>query len=1020
MVMPACRVTLGGRAGPRRPGLPLRRSLSKRLTETSLAAAAKLKESKRARATAKVYSFLAHDATQMALYILMIVLFQLIGNNLRNSSEYFTTKYITDVLLEAPFTEGNPDDMFMGIGEISDIYDWGDNVLWPGLLKTTYPRNPIDESDEPVHYTPAELAGYMDRFDWTAGVSFVQLRVAAADDREKCGSSQYARVSKMVGLIEQFGTADENGEGVDLSKLEPVSVKTRHYHCLPDLSFAGESGTGSIDTAPFGYNYTHPGEPLTHPFLYWTSDELGSNGAGQVSASAEIEFASIPTDGHAQFVIPFFSDVWLPEERGLWDQVTDYRLYAYNVSMRPTYYCVRMSFNGQHIRQVCDPNDAEGRTTGVVPAAVLEFWNDMKRAHYIDPQTRSILVTMPLRNNNAGVRFRLSMLFHVTSTGGIVPSYDIESRPDAIDSAEMQGLFVATFVMTLYFAAMEVHELFQYGFFGYFGNMWNLMDWTNFALYGVLYMSFQDTREALNTYYCSEICNRVGFHDPWQVTAANTSTKQVIAIITTIQWIKVIKFVNMFVPKFSLATSVLSHALVDLLLFGIVFVWSIAAFAQLFYMQLGPYMRVYASQTMAITTLSRALFGDFDIEAVIDSSSSMMNMLMFLSYLFFAVFILLSIFLTILADHQEYVREEARESGDVDEWGVIGKAKAWIIENAKKLAKAKSKDRTDIKDGKGDKDGKDGTDATAAAAPAAGDESAVEKLKDLAEDFAEGIVHGIGRLLFGEEADEESGRDRASSTGRDRASSTGQRVGTTGSLPPIDPEALASLQRDMAAIKAIVKKRSEILKLLVQKGRHRRRSQRVASKAVSVFAELASRKASKRAGGSHATESLPQPESLNRSGSSGRFLASCVEGGGSPKPDSFERSGSSGRFLSSCGDSLSDNEAGALEDAEARVARRRGGSKSPVNGTPVSDGEDSTASRRRIRRRRSSPELTPGGMRSPAESEISEKRLRKRRSVSPTEGAGEGHARSRRHGSSPVLTTTSQGAGPSRAALSAV
>ena len=207
---------------------------------------------------------------------------------------------------------------------------------------------------------------------------------------------------------------------------------------------------------PFGYNWTSPNEPLTHPFLYWTSDQLGSNVVGQASASAEIAFASIPTDGHAQFVIPFFSDVWLPEERGPWDEVTDYRLYAYNVSLVPNYYCVRMSWNGMHIRQVCDPNDGFGRTTGKVPGAVLEFWNEMKRAHYIDAQTRSILVTMPLRNNNAGVRFRLSMLFHVTSTGGILPSYDIESRPDAIDSSEMQGLFFATLIMTIYFAAMEV------------------------------------------------------------------------------------------------------------------------------------------------------------------------------------------------------------------------------------------------------------------------------------------------------------------------------------------------------------------------------------------------------------------------------------------------------------------------------------------------------------------------------------------------------------------------------------
>ena len=913
----------------------------------------------------------------MALYVLLIVLFQLIGNNLRNSSEYFTTKYITDVLLEAPFTEGNPDDMFMGIGEISDIYDWGDNVLWPGLFKTQYPRSPVDESDQPVYFTPAELAGYMDRFDWTAGISFVQLRVAAADDRENCGSTQYDQVSKMVGLVEQFGTADELGEGVDLTQLEPARVNTRHYRCLPDLGFAGDSGTGSHDKAPYGYNYTHPNEPLTHPFLYWTSDELGSNGAGQASASAEIEFASVPTDGHAQFVIPFFSDVWLPEERGPWNQVTDYRLYAYDVSMAPTYYCARMSWNGEHIRQLCDPNDAEGRTTGAVPAAVLEFWNDMKRAHYIDPQTRSILVTMPLRNNNAGVRFRLSMLFHVTSTGGIVPSYDIESRPDAIDSDEMRGLFVATFVMTLYFAAMEVNELFKFGFFGYFGNMWNVMDWTNFAQFGVLYMGYQDTRTALDTYYCSEICNRVGYHDPWQVTEANTRTKQTIALITTVQWIKVIKFVNVFVPKFSLATSVLSHALADLLLFGVVFAWSIAAFAQLFYMQLGPYMRVYASQTMAITTLARALFGDFDIEAVIDSSSSWLNLIMFLAYLFFAVFILLSIFLTILAEHQEAYRAELaagiEDGSGEDEWGVLGQAKAWIILKAKKLAK-----HSDVTG-----DITASNDEAAADAPAAAEEGVIEHM-------VEQIEVGIGRLLVGEEAPaaattaagagEEGGRDRGARGGR-----RGMFGGARSAPPPagrIDPEAIATLERDMAAIKAIVEKRSHVLKGLVRRAGIRSRGQRTAGKAMSVFA------------GMYAQQTARSREVAGPSQQAGKASS---EVGTSSQPQSLSRSGSSGRFLASCAEALSDNEAGALEASEARVAR---GGSPPASGVSVSDSEESTVSRRRRHSRRLPTSEASGVLVSDGEeSTVSRRRRHRRRSPTsvsaPSPESGERHRRSR-------------------------
>ena len=160
-----------------------------------------------------------------------------------------------------------------------------------------------------------------------------------------------------------------------------------------------------------------------------------------------------------------------------------------------------------------------------------------------------------------------------------------------------------------------------------------------------------------------------------------------------------IKFVNRFVPKVSLATSVLSHALADLLLFGTVFVWSIAAFAQLFYMQLGPYMRGYSSLMLAMLTLFRSLFGDFDIQAIVDSSNSYLNMFFFLGYLFFAVFILLSIFLPILGEHQDALQTENAErqqalvrkgQPEIDEWGVLGTAKKTVHFAMARFAKTKA------------------------------------------------------------------------------------------------------------------------------------------------------------------------------------------------------------------------------------------------------------------------------------------------------------------------------------------
>ena len=88
--------------------------------------------------------------------------------------------------------------------------------------------------------------------------------------------------------------------------------------------------------------------------------------------------------------VPFVSDTLLPEQRGEADAVVDYRAHNLNRTngheRAANYLCVRLSWNGVHIHQLCDPNDAAGRTTGVVRAAVENFFHDLKRAHFIDAQ----------------------------------------------------------------------------------------------------------------------------------------------------------------------------------------------------------------------------------------------------------------------------------------------------------------------------------------------------------------------------------------------------------------------------------------------------------------------------------------------------------------------------------------------------------------------------------------------------------------------------------------------------------
>merc|ERR1719331_14704 len=127
-------------------------------------------------------------------------------------------------------------------------------------------------------------------------------------------------------------------------------------------------------------------------------------------------------------------------------------------------------------------------------------------------------------------------------------------------------------------------------------------------------------------------------------------------------------------------TSVLRKCVVDLFFFGIVFFNSVIAFSMMLYVQLGPVMEDYYSQIHSLISLFRALFGDFDIDEIMDNSSGYLNAALFLGYLFVAIFIMLSLFLAILAEAQAAVREdEARQRDDpnFNEYGAV--ASAWSM-----------------------------------------------------------------------------------------------------------------------------------------------------------------------------------------------------------------------------------------------------------------------------------------------------------------------------------------------------
>jgi len=635
-----------------------------------------------------VYQFFASTAVQTFIYFIFVLVFQMLLDCLRMKQEYFLDKALSDKFIDNHYDKHL--NSFKSMRRIPEIWEWGNDVLLPGLLGNNGP----DCGD-------VGLAGYFNSSTSGNASSDLSFKGGCNDhvwpDGDGLFSLKGGSAWTVQEMAERFDAMDwTSGVAIWQRRIDPTecvgSTGQISDRCFPEF----DDPLAVEGVEPFGYNWTHPSAPLDHPFRPYTADELGSNPNGQLSAHPS-SYRGIPAGGYSSFIIPFFSDTLLPEQRGTSSEVIDYRSTAAtrDNSKTAAFFCVRLSWDGELLHQICDPNapDPDGgpdRTTGVVRAAVEEFWNDLKRAHYIDAQTRVLIITITFVSNNVGVATKARFIIELLSTSATLPSYDVKTRVIRPDK-EANALLLAHVALAIctFFVVFEFVEIVQLGLLGYFSNMWNLMDWINFVLFFMTWLT-------LMRYFsldpgCSLICENVGFVEDWQPFDTYARAKTYLSMCVCIQLLKTTKFLTVLVPKLDLAPIVLKKALPDLVFFMAVFGISLVAFSTMFYVQLGPVMVGFNDQIASFLSLGRALFGDFSIDEILENDTGYLNSVLFLMYLFVVVFIMLSMFFAILGENQANLRDEqheARKAGAEpmgDGYGILAVAYSKLRHGLKKM-----------------------------------------------------------------------------------------------------------------------------------------------------------------------------------------------------------------------------------------------------------------------------------------------------------------------------------------------
>jgi hypothetical protein len=494
------------------------------------------------------------------------------------------------------------------------------------------------------------------------------------------------------------------------------------YGGIADL----ERNLDTRDFSPAASSHNRP-DGSAYPFgnaafQFWDSKALGMKDGYDARVRSPNFASSLPSRGQtyvihgfAAFIVPFFSDEYLPEQNGPAREVIDFRLHSSterNWHRRRSgtgapppqlFQCVRSSLDGVNVRQLCDPNTAltreqaladsvgdaavdgvwvwvgdvahgttaanatasstvggpgwvraypAGLTTGLVRREGYRFFEALKERHWLSTNTRLLLITMQLRSPNAGIRCQTNIFFEFPAVGGVLPSFDIITMPE--NDSDVTYFATIVLVWVLFFCFIEAMELAALGIRRYWADPWNLLDLMNYALY---FYTFALIQIAIGTdsQSPSAIATAVGFETHAPMFVAWSNARSGIALNICLLIMKILKFTNILIPRMSMLSEVIYIASDELFYFTITLAITIFAFGLLMYTYCGSKILRYSSLDHSLISLVRALFGDFDVDEIDDNSVDTVNSYIFLGYLFVAVFILLSMFLAILGEAQSQV-----------------------------------------------------------------------------------------------------------------------------------------------------------------------------------------------------------------------------------------------------------------------------------------------------------------------------------------------------------------------------
>jgi hypothetical protein len=322
----------------------------------------------------------------------------------------------------------------------------------------------------------------------------------------------------------------------------------------------------------------------------------------------------------------------------------------------------------------------------------------LQSMNWIDSQTRVVIIEFSVFNPNINLIVVAEIVVEFLSTGTIITS----ARFDPITVFTKLSWFqlichIIYILFIVYFSIQEIRKFFRHGR-KYLLQFWTLVEWSIIFSSWAAFSLFINRISAANA--VGKFFNETsgyGYFKFQNISFWNLVLNYSFALCIVFGTLKFLKIFR-FDKRISFLSSTLENCLLELLSFGFMYILIYMAFVQLFHLYFQRKMVQFSSIMKSMTTCFEIALGKFQMKPLLDSDS-FFGPIFYTLYNVLIVFILLTMFISIINDSFKSIRTRSKKNSyeiiDYIRDYVFGKKNKNMIESGKKSNEIVYKDQVE-------------------------------------------------------------------------------------------------------------------------------------------------------------------------------------------------------------------------------------------------------------------------------------------------------------------------------------